>query len=569
MDDYQLYIKICFWGSLGAGIVSLFMIAGKEYYSKKDAERVRTLDKNETNEFNATLLGQIREGNDEIINEIHLSNSPEYGSLILQKQYLERLIALTPVDEEKIKYGEALSAIEIKLAKFREEAIQLSNIVKQIDVSPGRLKRAKDMLGNGKFNEASLILDDSILTDELADLKELESRENSHHESKSKIFLQKKIQLSNEYLLKAQLTVLNMSDVSRVDKAYYFFSESLTVIETKENTLAFASFLQSYNNYPEAIAMYEKALSIYTALSEGHPVEYLPLTSEIQRILGILYHKIFKYKKAVAMYKSALGSINRLDSLEHKTDVDFLLGKTYLELGGVYYEQRSTVDTRKNLELAIEIFRRGSELYPDVYKPYLGLALMNSGVYRIYNVEKSLKCLAQSVDLYRALSEKDSKYMKDLGQALTNYGVQAKLASLTSVTRSAYEEAYQIRKELYESNPYVNGEDFAYILGNYGNFLRSFPAERRKAFEFLEQSREIRSELSKLDPVRFSPNLAQSLFNIGYFYADEGNYEKAEENMIQVGETLEPFVNKNSELTSKYFEAKRLAKEFHDLLNSK
>lgn len=541
---------------------SSFLVVISTYYYSSYSGKITELkgieQKKADDKIASQILDSIKSNHDKVIDEIkeipnHIyAKSAEHTGLTQQLNDLKKLIQASDNETERMKYDFRLQEAEKNLKKFEEDVIQLAKLLTRTEFRSSRINSAKLLFDKGKFKEADLALNSDEMFKDLKRLEAIENREKDDHKNKLQDFEANRIQLSNEYLMKAKLATLDLKVPDIMNKAYIFYQQSLAINKNLENTLSFASFLRDYN-YPEAINMFEEALKICEISNlkptlDHHQIIY------IQNNLGLLYADKFEFDSAKLMYNKVIRAYQNQQNLNQSYDGNLALANVYTNLANLYFTKEDITESKKYYDLSSKMLRKGLTINSN-YKPALASNLMNCGISGAYDSDQSQNFIHESVMLYKDLVKSDSTYLPLLAKAMTNYGVLAKKAGVLNLTRYYYEEALKIRETLYNQNPYKFGEDLSYTLANYGNFLRRYPSDRILAIKYLDESLRIRRNLSALNPDRFSYQISQSLYNIGWYYAEERNYSKAIKAMDEVVKILKPLSNKSTKFKKEFDES--------------
>jgi tetratricopeptide (TPR) repeat protein len=84
-----------------------------------------------------------------------------------------------------------------------------------------------------------------------------------------------RVQLGNEYLIKARLRATFYDQANRFENCCTYFEASLRAARTPETVFEFAFFLQEHNCFIQAKPLYAEALAIYRELAVENPRSYL------------------------------------------------------------------------------------------------------------------------------------------------------------------------------------------------------------------------------------------------------------------------------------------------------
>ena len=172
-----------------------------------------------------------------------------------------------------------------QLEQFKENVFKLYETFTKIEINTERLRQAKAYFLRGEFREADAILKEEEMA---RDLSQLLAREQQLDREKAEVE-QSKIQIANEYLIKASLWATFYDQPNRLEQTCQYFTEALRASRSAAILFEYALFLQNHNKFNQASPLYEEALETYRNLAAENPSTYLPYVAMTLVNLSIFY----------------------------------------------------------------------------------------------------------------------------------------------------------------------------------------------------------------------------------------------------------------------------------------
>ena len=261
--------------------------------------------------------------------------------------------------------------------------------------------------------------------------------------------------------------------------------------------------------------------------------------------LGILYSNTRKFYEAEKAYKEALEIGRTLAEQDPETYAPDL-AMTLNNLGTFYR------DTGK-FSKAEHVYMEAREMYgglektdPESYEPYVASLLNDLGIFyqdtrKFYEAEKAYN---EALKRRRELFRKNSQvYADDLAGTLNNLGILYNDAYLYGEKRfleaeNVYKEALETFERLAKEYPEVYTPQVAETLNNLGNLYRD-TQQFVKSEKRLKMALIIYRDLAEEYPEVYTPQVAETLNNLGNLYRDTENLFQAEK---AFAEAMEKYV---------------------------
>jgi Tfp pilus assembly protein PilF len=327
--------------------------------------------------------------------------------------------------------------------------------------SSPRLIQAREAIEAGNQDAAIQILDIDALQHDADLIEKLDA-----------VLLQKKESLSQEFIVKANLTLTQKSSPDWFELCDQYYAQAVKHHPSYDTHFAYGSFLSEHNQYNRVETEFEKALGYASNDTE----------------------------------KAAI--LNNLGNLQSdKTEQD-KAEESYAE--------------------ALEIYRKLAVVNPQTYLPDVATTLNNLGNLQSDKTEldKAEESYAEALEAYRKLAVVNPQtYLPDVATTLNNLGVLQWNKTELDEAEGSYAEALEIRRKLAVVNPQTYLPGVAMTLNNLGA-LQSDKTELDKAEESYAEALEIRRKLVENNLERFSIDYATSAINLAIFY----RYNKIDKN---------------------------------------
>ena len=285
---------------------------------------------------------------------------------------------LTSIDQELLEIDGKRSQKTDELNNFRTyiEKTWLSLYSENTENSP-RLLKARELFENGDLAAANAVLDPQALQHDFDLVNKA-----------AKVVLQKQISLAQEFLAKANFTVLEKATENWFAETNQFYTQALTLYESYDSCFAYAYFLQEHNQVLEAVAIYEKALNYVSD-------EYQRAT--ILNNLGNLQRAKNEFGKAEISYEEALAIYRELARLNPQTYLADVAG-TLNNLGNLQSDKNEFGKAEISYQEALTIRQALAQQNPAAYQISLAETLVNLAIFHLYCVPDKNKSLELSLN---------------------------------------------------------------------------------------------------------------------------------------------------------------------------
>ena len=365
---------------------------------------------------------------------------------------------LLDIDQER-------SEVQKKLDDLKREVIQLAETFTKISINTERLKLAHQHFKAGEFAAARAILNAQQMGDEQSALLQLKSKQQQQLSETEKLLVNN----SNEFLILANLTVVDFDSPNRFNKAHEYFEQSIKAAHTFDNTLAYAYFLHQHNQFNAAAPFYLEALNFCRSLAEIDPQTYLPKKARILNNIGNLQASKKEFPTAQAAYQDAL-KINQDLAVTNPGIYLADVAITLNNLGCLHLEKKEFPNAEANFQKALKIHRTQLETN-----------------------------------------------LSDLAQTLSNLGSLQLTTKEFPGALASYQEALEINGNLAKANPITFSPIVAGILNNIA-VLQLTKNEFPSAEKALKDALEIYRRLTEINPMAYIPDRVMTAVNMSHFH---------------------------------------------------
>ena len=342
---------------------------------------------------------------------------------------------------------------ENELTTFLQDLLRTAETLSQTDmIASSRLQQATELYEQGRFAEANDALDEAELRHDKDRLLQQEA-----------VLSQKREQLANEFMLKAQLTVLN-KETNWFEQASQFYKDAIETYENYDTCFAIGYFFAEHNQHKDAIVYFEKAIRF---------AELPYAKSTLLNNLGALYRNTSRFTDAEQAHTEAL--------------------QTYRDLA------------RQN---------------PQAYLPNVATTLNNLG--NLYGITSRFleaeQAYTEALQTYRDLARQNPQaYLPDVAMTLNNLSVLYRGTSRFLEAEQAYTEALQTYRDLARQNPQAYLPNVATTLNNLGNLYED-TSRFLEAEQSFTEALQIRMELATKSVGVYSISVAETAVNLSLLY---------------------------------------------------
>jgi tetratricopeptide (TPR) repeat protein len=345
-------------------------------------------------------MGDIKTYNIESIGTAQfVIQSLDYQTLmqrISEKQEMVEFLQEKGETDRALKAAAELEVLEQEKEQFKENILRLYETFTKIEIDTERLAQAKSFFDRGEFREADAILNAERMAQDLDRLIERGQQLDQEKEAIDK----NRVQLGNEFLIKARLRATFYDRANRFEEACAYFEESLRAARTPENVFEYAKFLQEHNCFIQAKPFYNEALAIYRDLAAENPHTYFPDVAGTLNNLAILQQARNDYGSALSYCTKALEIYLKLAAENLHTYLPNVAG-TLNNLATLQRDQNDYVSASSNYTDALEIYRGLADENPRTYLPNVAMTLVNLSIFYLQpNPNK-----ARSVDMAKEAIE--------------------------------------------------------------------------------------------------------------------------------------------------------------------
>lgn len=511
-----------------------------------DKERIKTLIKDIKADKNINI---------EVERFIYQSNFYPQLENKLKSQRAE--LAGTDDYAERLKLNEQIQETEHEITKYKIGIVEISAFL--YELKEENLVQVKRSFFAGNIIEATACLNSKSLSQTQSFLLRKLEIEQELEEVYEKL-----VDNANEYLIKAQLTSLNLeiqSPADRISKAIEFFKKGKVSAERSRKEefrgsyyFSYGHFLQRNNLFEEAIDIYQQTLKTSRALALLDPAEYLLAMANTLTNLSVLLHSK-KEVKASELY--GMEALNIYRALVKQNLYDYLpeMATTLNNLGNLHRDKKESDIAEKEYQEALSIRRALAKRTPDIYLPDVAQTLNNlANLHSDKNeIETSEQEYLEALGLYRTLAiQKPSLYLSYVAMCLNNLGQLHTTKNEIELAEYAYLEALELYRELTRQNPSMYLPYMGTVLNNLGVLHKDKDDLKASELE-LQEALAIRRTLAKHDSSVYLPDVAQTLINLANLHClDEDKIEASAHEYTEALELYKILILQNSEVYLPY-----------------
>jgi tetratricopeptide (TPR) repeat protein len=312
------------------------------------------------------------------------------------------------------------------------------------------------------------------------------------------------------------------------EKAIAFFNQSLTLLRQTSDPQNLNEQAVIYNNLATiylasnirvAIENYQKALSIYTKLTEYKQTAFYPHLANTHFALGEAFQQKEDFYAAKTQFKSAVKIYEQLP----EPAFNELKAIAHYHLGNLYTEEFNVYDAMTNYTKALDIFRNLETENELKFKPYAAAVLNNLGVtYKsMGEAEKAFDCYEQALGAYQYLARHEHAFFTPYEAETLN-----SLSILYAETKN-FEKAIDyshktvdVYNDLADESPEAYTHYLATSLHNLGLFYFELKAID-SAEKYFKQALQIRMKLAAEQPDAFDADVCATALNLVELYQAE------------------------------------------------
>jgi hypothetical protein len=212
-------------------------------------------------------------------------------------------------------------------------------------------------------------------------------------------------------------------------------------------------------------------------------------------------------------------------------------------LGNTYADKKEFAKASGAHREAAEVYASLAKQDPDGYSWHLAQEWINEGIAerRLKNTDKAEKLFEQALMTVAELSPDLPRTLALSGAVNLNLGNLRQDQDRPQETYDSYKVAISAFEKLIALDPREYRPGLAQAYNNLGVFADEAsrrvidPAARRQLYaeapQYLEQARNIRDELARINPAAYDPDYAQTLTNLGQMYTARQQFTEAKQSL--------------------------------------
>ncbi len=430
-------------------------------------------------------------------------NSIEYELLQIDKKR----------DNKRVDFDSFRAYIETTWLHFYSENIQNTK----------RLEKAKDLFEKGDLKGAKVIL-------ELQDLqKDVDTVNSLDKELKAK-----KESLAQEFLIRANITVIEKESDMWFDEAKSHFLQALDLNMNYDTCFSYAFFLKNHKQVFDSIIWYNNAKQY---------AENIYKKAIVLGSLGLLQTEVGDFESA---------EINNRECLKIYVELNYNSMQSYLldvalilnNLGLLQRAKENFKEAESVYIKCLSIYNQLEESKPNEYQSYVAGTLANLGsvLHKMGRHTDAEFRFVEALQIYRKLKElTNPEYLNGLAVTLNSLGnLYFTLKKFDKMEKNC-KEALEIYKGLAKNNPYAYLSSVAMMLNNLGNaqIAQNLESKYLEAENNNIEAEKIYRDLAKVSPKLYLPSVAMVLNNLGNMYSVKKNWKGAEEKYQEIVQIFE------------------------------
>ncbi|MEO6521847.1 MAG: tetratricopeptide repeat protein [Mucilaginibacter sp.] len=456
----------------------------------------------------------------------YISQNTDYINLIDQIDIISKKLEKSDKVDEKYILGVDLQALREKEKTFK---IQLLKYFKHVH-SPSNDNSSKivelrnpdlmmDLEKSGEIlNSIQLQNDCDILTSHIELNNDLE------------VVYEKLTINSQEFLVKALLTVINFNLTDRFEQTKLYYNKclisaerALTKLDNFVNCLfSYGHFLQSHNEFNSAELQYSRAIALATESLVNDEQTKLTIAGLLNNSANILMKKQ-DYESAIKKSKESLSIYESLFSLHNTGHLRASVGTLTLNIGiaemHLLHYKESEEYLLKGFSIVTE-FLSNESIISDAYHNLGELYLAKK------EFGKAINYYTEALKLKDTIVERDIKFKSQLALTLNSLGIAHTNQNDLNAAKYFYEQALQLRRELAEKNPHSYLPDLARTLFNITKIFLLL--NDQKFLKTGEEALEIYRGLAIVNPEAYMQDVAVCLSNNTKIYLNIDDLVNAE-----------------------------------------
>lgn len=455
----------------------------------------------------------------------------------LENKLKSQRAELAGIDDyvERLKLNEQIQETEKEVRKYKIGILETSVIL--YELREESLTDVKQSFFSGNIIDANKLLSSSGLwqaQEYLIQRAEIEQKLDDIYE--------KLIDNANEYLVKAQLTALNLDiqiPEDRLQKAIEFFERGKVSAERSRNEafvgryyFDYALFLQQNNSLRKSEEIYLETVKIHRTLIKVNPDLYLPGLAVSLNNLGLVHNEKDEMVWAEQEYREALDirrALLKVDATRYLSDVS----QSLLTLAILHQKKNEFVQAEKEYQEALNIRRTLAKTDPsrylsDVAQTLIYLGDLHTDKNAFVQAEQAYE---ESLKIYTVLEEEaPSQYLPWIALALNNSALLYKEKNELTMAEQKFKEALEIRKSLAELNPFMNLSTVSETLNNLA-IVHHAQKNLWQAEQEFKESLEIARSLASIKPYAYLHAVAATLGNLSVLHSDKNELIEAEQEL--------------------------------------
>lgn len=473
-------------------------------------------------------IENIKSGGDININlEILIANTDRYQWLLGKKKVIESHAEVLPESTMSLKQ------INEKIRQFKVDLLEYAITIYRLDEKEVEsVTVAREQLFTGQLAETDRLLDAASLVAVQEKHEQLLATRSSLVDVYQKLVIN-----GEEFLVKAQLTLLNYELPERFQRAVQYFEKSLVSVRRakgfpKRRTECFtaaAKFYQEYRHINRSIPLYGEAIDIVQLMTLKEPAVYNYVLASIRNNLAALYFSREEYDKAIEQQRLSLDYFEKAaddGNPLYWVDVVLLMGN----LANSWMKKGNMLKASYYYDSCVSAYDNPLFESNDERRQIKALGLGNAALYfnKIKETDKAINAAEASVKCFRELArDRKLAMVRHLSISLTNLAMISIENGLVEQAEVYYSESLELIRRLSKQDAERIIADLTGPLINIANLWTDL-GKLTEAHELYQEAMHNVQEMIKRDPETFTSSLRLLLSNYGTTLEEMGEQEKAE-----------------------------------------
>lgn len=402
---------------------------------------------------------------------------------------------------------------------FNRDIHQLSESIKKIPATTERLKIAKKLFKEQRYDDAINILDNDInsirLNKLLREKKQLHKQQASNQAALN--------DSSAEFLLLAKLSSLDYNNTARVENTIRHYENALAAKKTAATLAEYALFLHKNQKFDAAAQHYQESINAYQQTVPPSQ-QYLPHLATLHNNFATLLLNNNQENDDIAAekhYREALAIYRQLAS-KNPSVYQSYLNNNLESLSHLLVQNPKTTEEAHTLrQEQVNLLRQLSQQKPAIYQPVLAKTLHQLAEEPHLTIKIDQQAyLQEALKLYQAINTNSEQYSDDI-EAIASTLLRSAITDEEKSVQALLETLEYQRKQA-EKHPEQTPLIMAQTHNQLAQALKGDPKQRENVEKHFQAAIDIyRPTHTQHSTPSLSKALATNLHQLASFLADD------------------------------------------------